>query len=52
MKFIVKCPQCKKIQQTEPRGLIKTSKKKCVFCNHTFKIYKNINDNTLVKKIW
>ena len=42
------CPKCKHKQSYENRvKSIISCKKKCVYCNHTFKIYKNFNDHQI-----
>lgn len=51
MKLLVKCARCKGEMQTETDD-IKKAKKKCVYCGHTFQVYKNVNNNRVVKWNW
>ena len=44
------CPKCKGKQNYQNLRInINKGKKRCVFCNHTFKIYKNVNDHQIVE---
>lgn len=45
---ICRCPRCGQDMKTAPNN-IKKAIKKCVFCGKNWKIYKNVNDHSIVK---
>lgn len=46
--YRVMCKRCGNKQKTAPSVRLKEAKKKCVFCNFTWKIYKNVNDHSIL----
>ena len=49
--ILCKCPKCGKNQKTQPSKKLIDSRKRCVYCGKSFRVYKNVNDNTIVKII-
>lgn len=49
----VQCPRCKQTMLTDPKLVrsadLKTKSKRCVYCGHTFKIYKSVRDHQIKK---
>ncbi len=50
--LILRCPKCGNTMLYAPKDKnLKTKKKRCVYCGHTFYIYKNQRDNRIIKII-
>jgi len=50
--YKVMCPKCGGKQLTEPRGLITTARKKCVYCGKSFKIHTHIaKSSTILERV-
>jgi uncharacterized protein YbaR (Trm112 family) len=52
MTFLVRCPDCKQTMKMKPRKRKpKDAVKKCVYCNRSFKIHKNVRDSQIIKDL-
>ncbi|MBN1377446.1 hypothetical protein JW949_03910 [Candidatus Woesearchaeota archaeon] len=50
--YILRCPNCKNTMKYKPRtkDFITNKTKRCVYCNHSFKIHPSLEKNRILKK--